>query len=110
MLSTILPGAIIGRSSKGIVNDFAKKGAGADGCIKGVVTEQGIGVIRRIMCYHRMSGALISTTLSKTSGEYYFDDLIAGVKYYITSLDESDESTQYNAVTQDLITASEVIK
>lgn len=110
MLSTILDSAITGKLAKSIVNDFAKKGSGDNGFIQGVVTEQGVGVSRRVMCYHRMSGILVSSLLSSPSGNYQFDNLVAGVMYYITSLDESDGSTQYNAVTQDLITASEVIK
>ena len=63
---------------------------------------------RRVMCYHRLTGALLATTISSADGSYRFDDLIAGVKYFITSVDENNDGVQYNAVTQDLITASEV--
>ena len=78
------------------------------GFISGQTTEGGIAVSARVMCYHRMSGRLVDTTYSNDNGYYRFMGLIAGVKYYVTSLDENNNSTRYNAVTQDLITASEV--
>ena len=81
---------------------------GSDGYIKGIVTEGTNPVARRVMCYHRRTGVLINTTLSDSAGGYRFDNLIAGVKYFVTSVDENNDAVQYNAVTQDLITASEV--
>ena len=88
--------------------DKIKNGQGDNGYIVGVVTELSLPVVRRVMCYHRLTGALLATTISSADGSYRFDDLIAGVKYYVTSVDESKGAVQYNAVTQDLITASEV--
>lgn len=85
-----------------------KNGQGDNGYISGVVTENSLPVSRRVMCYHRLTGDLLASTWSKADGSYRFDNLIAGVKYYITSLDENNDGIQYNAVTQDLITASEV--
>lgn len=81
---------------------------GDDGYIKGIVTEGANPVVRRVMCYHRRTGALIDSTLSDSNGNYRFDNLIAGIKYFVTSVDENKDAVQYNAVTQDLITASEV--
>lgn len=85
------------------------QGEGADGRILGVVTENGVGVSRRVMCYHRKSGALVRTVLSGIDGRYEIKNLAAGVAYFITSLDENSDSVQYNAVIQDLIIASEVV-
>jgi len=84
-------------------------GAGSDGFIKGVVTEKGLPVSRRVMCYHRKSGALISSTWSDLNGNYNISGLVAGIRYFVTSIDEDGNEPQYNAVTQDLITASGVI-
>lgn len=88
---------------------FAKQGEGADGFITGVVTEKELPVIRRVMCYHRKSGKLLKTTWSDINGHYLFDGLVANLAYFITSVDENVDAVQYNAVTQDLVTASEVI-
>lgn len=85
-----------------------KNGQGDNGYITGVVTEKETTVSRRVMCYHRLTGDLLASTWSKPDGSYRFNNLIAGVKYFITSVDENNDSIQYNAVTQDLITASEV--
>lgn len=83
-------------------------GQGVSGYIQGKVTENGIGVARRVMCYRRRTGILLYKTISDENGDYRIDGLIAGLKYYVTSIDENNDGTQYNAVTQDLITASEV--
>ena len=88
--------------------DRIKNGQGDNGYIVGVVTELSLPVIRRVMCYHRLTGALLATTISDSGGNYRFDNLIAGVKYFVTSVDEADDGVQYNAVTQDLVVASEV--
>lgn len=83
-------------------------GQGTNGYIKGKVTENNIGVSRRVMCYRRRTGVLLYKTMSDENGDYYIGGLIAGLKYFVTSIDENEDSMQYNAVTQDLITASEV--
>lgn len=83
-------------------------GVGDNGIIIGKVTEQSMPVVRRVMCYHRMSRVLVTSTWSDSGGDYQLIGLIAGIKYYVTSLDENGDAVQYNAVTQDLITASEV--
>lgn len=89
-------------------NNLLKAGQGDNGYIAGFVTELSLPVVRRVMCYHRLTGLLLYTTWSGTDGSYRFDGLIAGVKYFITSIDNNNDAVQYNAVTQDLITASEV--
>ena len=86
------------------MKDGEKKGA-----ILGQTTKNGVPVSVRVMCYHRMSGRLIKITNSDINGYYRFDRLSAGAKYYVTSLDEVGDGVQYNAVTQDLITAGEVV-
>lgn len=88
---------------------FVKQGEGADGFIAGIVTEKELPVIRRVMCYHRKSGTLLKTTWSDINGHYRFDGLVANLAYFITSVDENVDAVQYNAVTQDLVAASEVI-
>lgn len=85
-------------------------GQGDNGFITGKVTENAIGVKRRVRCYHRLSGILVDEVWSNNNGDYTIINLVAGVRYYITSLDQNGDLVQYNAVTQDLIIASEVIK
>lgn len=80
-------------------------GIGGRGFIAGRVLEQGLPVVRRIMCYHRNSGELVSIVFSDNSGDYRFDNLKLNAKYYVLSLDENDDATQYNAVVQDMIVA-----
>lgn len=102
IVSAKLPVSYLGASRKA--------GQGDDGYIVGKVTEQGVPVSRRVMCYHRVSGVLVRTVRSDTSGDYRIDGLLKNTRYYITSIDEIGTDIQYNAVTQDLITASEVVK
>ena len=83
-------------------------GVGSNGYISGKTLEVGLPVSRRVMCYHRKSGVLVGSVLSGIDGYYRIPNLIAGIKYFVTSVDESNDAVQYNAVTQDLITASEV--
>lgn len=85
-------------------------GVGDNGFISGIVTEQGKPVSRRVICYHRRTGARVASTWSSDDGKYRFDNLIADVTYLVTSVDENNDAVQYNAVTQDLITASEVVR
>lgn len=108
MSAISLRGIKVGKLPARLRGETLVSGGGDTGYIAGVVTELGIAVSRRVMCYHRLTGTLLGTDYSDTSGAYRFDGLIAGVKYFITSVDESNDGIQYNAVTQDLITASEV--
>lgn len=78
------------------------------GFISGVVTEQNVPVSRRVMCFHRKSARLISITYSGEDGRYTFKNLVPASEYFITSIDDNNDGIQYNAVTQDLIIASEV--
>lgn len=110
MASIILSsGFPFGLASLSDGNNGLASGIGTDGYIIGKVTENGVGVSRRVMCYHRHSGALVGTTWSNDDGAYLFDGLIAGVKYYLTAIDGNTDAVQYNAVTQDLVVASEVV-
>lgn len=105
---TIMRGLVVIPLPVSLRKSQTKNGQGDDGYIAGFVTEQDISVSRRVMCYHRLTGDLLASTWSKPDGSYRFNNLIAGVKYFITSVDENNDGIQYNAVTQDLITASEV--
>lgn len=108
-MSTIsLSGAVLIPLPISLRGDYSKNGQGDTGYISGLVTEQGVPVVMRVFCYHRLTGLLIESKWSNDDGSYRFDNLVAGVKYYITSIDENNDGTQYNAVTQDLIVASEV--
>lgn len=78
------------------------------GFIEGRVTELGIPVVRRVICYHRRTGVQVGSTYSNANGYYRIDGLIPNAKYYVTSIDNNSDGIQYNAVTQDLISASGV--
>lgn len=90
--------------------EFIKKrlnsGIGRGGYISGRVSEKGIPVSRRVLCYHRRTGNLVNSTYSDIDGNYRFDDLEPNANYFVVSLDENNDSVQYNAVVQDLIAAS----
>ena len=84
-------------------------GQGVTGFIEGLVTEKNIPVSRRVMVYHRLSGRLSAQSVSGVDGKYKVFGLVAGVSYFVTSVDRSGDEVVYNAVTKDLITASEVV-
>ena len=88
-----------------VIQDVSIDGIGITGIIEGIVKEKGIPVSRRVFCYHRKSGNLISSTLSDKNGYYSFDNLIKDVLYFVVSLDEFYDGTQYPGVIQDLIPA-----
>ena len=79
------------------------------GVITGKTLEQGVPVSRRVLCHQRDTGGLVASTWSNANGDYVFKGLNDTKKYYVVSLDEDMSTTQYNAVVQDLIPASEVI-
>lgn len=107
MLSTVFDDLISAKVPISI--DLAlPTGVGDGGYISGVVTELSVPVERKVSCYHRRTRILVGTVSSDANGKYRFNNLIAGVKYFVTSLDENNDSAQYNAVTQDLVVASEV--
>lgn len=93
-----------GRSNPVNINRGNNKGV-----IIGKTVEQGVPVSRRVMCHVRDTGVLVNTTWSNANGDYVFKGLDNTKKYYVVSLDEDMSETQYNAVVQDLIPASEVI-
>lgn len=82
-----------------------RSGQGDTGYIASMVLEDGAPVVRRVFCYHRATGQLSGSTWSNENGEYRIDGLVAGVLYFLTSLDEEDDLYQFNAVSQDLIAA-----
>ena len=104
-----LSGSVLISIPTSLRGDYSKNGQGDTGYIKGIITEKEIPVSRRVMCYHRATGILVGSVWSGVDGGYTFTDLIADVDYFITAVDEHVDAVQYNAVTQDLVTASEVI-
>lgn len=79
-----------------------------NGVITGTVKEKGKPVSRRVFCYARNNGVLVSTTTSDVNGDYRFGGLAINPDYYVVSLDENGDKVQYNAVIQDLIRAKKV--
>lgn len=111
MGSTILPSINnrhITRLPIAMRSSTSKAGEGDNGFISGIVTEGGNPVARRVFCYYRKTGELIRTVRSNEQGVYRIDGLRPNSIYYLTSIDNNGDDIQYNAVTQDLIAASEV--
>lgn len=103
----MVPDPIIGnRPAYEFVKGKSQSGVDRGGYISGRVTEKELPVSRRIMCYHRRTGALVGSTLSNENGDYRFNDLSPNASYFVVSLDENNDVVQYNAVVQDLIAAS----
>lgn len=106
---TVLRGATSIKLPASLRGNLIKNGQGETGYIKGIVTEKTVPVSRRVLCYHRLSGGLVGSVWSDSNGNYTFTELIAGVEYFVTAVDQNKDAVQYNAVTQDLVVASEVI-
>lgn len=109
MTTISLSGAVLIPLPVSLHGDYSKNGQGDTGYIKGIVTERTVPVSRRVLCYHRLTGELVASTWSALDGSYQLDNLVASAAYFVTSLDENTDAVQYNAVTQDLVVASEVI-
>lgn len=84
-------------------------GTGENGFIEGRILNKGVPVSRRVMCFHRRTGQLISTCWSDADGYYRFDNLTAGIKVFITSVDDTVASTMQKAVTGDFITVADAL-
>lgn len=69
--------------------------------ISGVVTENGLPVVRYVRLFDRVSGTLVRVTRSNTSGAYLFTGLKSNNEWFVVSHDT--ENRAYNAVIQDLI-------
>lgn len=69
--------------------------------ISGVVTENGLPVVRYVRLFDKVSGTLVRVTRSKLDGSYLFTGLKAGNEWFVVSHDT--ENRAYNAVIQDLI-------
>lgn len=80
----------------------ASIGQGQGGFIRGRTLEKDVPISRRVMCYHRRTGELISKTWSDADGYFTFENLEPGIELYITSIDSDGNRA---AVTQDLLTA-----
>lgn len=69
--------------------------------ISGVVTENGLPVVRYVRLFDKVSGTLVRVTRSKPDGSYLFAGLKANNEWFVVSHDT--ENRAYNAVIQDLI-------
>lgn len=85
---------------------IASDGQGDGGFIKGRTLEKDVPVSRRVMCYHKRTGALISKTWSDSEGYFEFNNLEPDLELYITSIDNDGNPTNHAAVTQDLLIAA----
>lgn len=65
--------------------------------IIGTVTEKNISIPCRVRLYERLSGRLISETLTNAQGSYKFDHLTA-VKFFLVA---HHPTSTYNAIIQD---------
>ena len=86
--------------------NVASNGQGDGGFIKGRTLEKNVPVSRRVMCYHKRTGALIAKTWSDSEGYFEFNNLEPGLALYITSIDNDGNVVNHAAVTQDLLTAN----
>lgn len=89
--------------------NVSRDGQGNTGFIKGRTLEKDLPVSRRVMCYHRRTGNLIAKTWSDNDGYFEFNNLEPNVSLYITSIDNDGNVVNHAAVTQDLLTAHELI-
>ena len=69
--------------------------------ISGVVTENGLPVVRYVRLFDKVSAALVRVTRSNASGAYVFTGLRPDNEWFVVSHDT--ENRAYNAVIQDLI-------
>lgn len=69
--------------------------------ISGVVTENGLPVVRYVRLFDKVSATLVRVTRSKSDGSYLFTGLRPNNEWFVVSHDT--ENRAYNAVIQDLI-------
>lgn len=69
--------------------------------ISGLVTENGLPVVRYVRLFDKVTGTLVRVTRSNASGAYLFTGLKADNEWFAVSHDT--ENRAYNAVIQDLI-------
>lgn len=85
-------------------------GMGVGGYITGRVLENSTPVSRRVMCYHRRTGSLISKTWSNENGDFRFDDLEPGIAIFLTSVNDKGLVVPFNAVTQDQLVSKSTLE
>lgn len=95
--------------NKILVPSAQSVGKGQNGFIRNKVLEQGNPVSRRVICLHRSSGLFVDQTWSDKNGVYEFNNLEAGVKYILLSIDENNDGKQWNVVGQDLVEAEKYV-
>lgn len=69
--------------------------------ISGVVTENGLPVVRYVRLFDKVSGTLVRVTRSAADGSYRFNRVKANHEWFVVSHDT--ENRAYNAVIQDMI-------
>lgn len=69
--------------------------------ISGVVTENGLPVVRYVRLFDKVSGTLVRVTRSAADGSYRFNRVKADHEWFVVSHDT--ENRAYNAVIQDMI-------
>lgn len=77
-----------------------------NGSISGRVLENGLPVSRRVMLYERKTGMYAGQTRSDSDGSYTFKRTNENMTYFIVSVDDNNDDTQYNLVGQDLISGN----
>lgn len=69
--------------------------------ISGVVTENGLPVMRYVRLFDKISGTLVRVGRSQTDGTYLFTGLKANNEWFVVSHDT--ENRAFNAVIQDMV-------
>jgi hypothetical protein len=69
--------------------------------ISGVVTENGLPVMRYVRLFDKISGTLVRVGRSQADGSYFFAGLKANNEWFVVSHDT--ENRAFNAVIQDMV-------
>lgn len=69
--------------------------------ISGVVTENGLPVMRHVRLFDKISGTLVRVGRSQSNGSYVFTGLKADNEWFVVSHDT--ENRAFNAVIQDMV-------
>lgn len=85
---------------------FDNRPMAGGGSISGRVLENGLPVSRRVMLYVRETGAYAGQGRSDSNGNYTFPRTNKDLTYFIVSVDDNNDGTQYNLVGQDLISGN----
>lgn len=68
------------------------------GTFSGVVTQEGVGVARVVVCYRRSDKHFVQqTTSDATTGAFTFTGLKAGIEYFVVYFDDESVLPNFNA-------------